>query len=198
MQIRPLAVPDAFEITPAQHGDDRGTFLEWFKAEAFETATGHRLSLQQANCSVSRRGVLRGIHYADVPPGQSKYVTCFAGAVLDVVIDLRVGSASFGAVDSVVLDDESRRAVYIAEGLGHAFMALSDQATVAYLCSEGYSPNCEHGVHPLTAGLDLPWPGDVEPLLSDKDAAAPSLADAEAAGALPTYAACRQWYDRFS
>lgn len=196
MQIRPLAVVDAFEVTPVQHRDDRGTFLEWFKREPFEDATGHRLDLAQANCSVSARGVVRGIHYADVPPGQSKYVTCFAGSVLDVVVDLRVGSPTFGVVDSVVLDAAERRAVFIAEGLGHAFMALSEQATVGYLCSQPYAPEREHGLHPLTDGLDLPWPADVPPLLSPKDAAAPSFAQAQTLGALPTYADCRAWYGR--
>jgi dTDP-4-dehydrorhamnose 3,5-epimerase len=194
--IRQLAVPDSYEITPAQHADDRGTFLEWFKQDVFERETGHRLSLAQANCSVSRRGVVRGIHFADVPPSQSKYVTCFAGAVLDVVIDIRVGSPTFGVVDSVRLDTVDRRAIYLAEGLGHAFMALSDDATVAYLCSEPYAPGREHGVHPLSPGLELPWPDDVEPLLSPKDAAAPSLAEAEASGLLPRYEDCLAWYRR--
>jgi dTDP-4-dehydrorhamnose 3,5-epimerase len=196
VQIRPLAIPDAFEVTPSQHGDDRGVFMEWFKQEAFERETGHRLALAQANCSVSRRGVVRGIHFADVPPSQSKYVTCFAGAVLDVVVDIRVGSPKFGAVDTVLLDTVDRRAVYLAEGLGHAFMALSEEATVAYLCSEPYAPGREHGVHPLSDGLDLPWPDDVEPVLSPKDAAAPSLAEAEASGLLPRYEDCLAWYRR--
>lgn len=196
MQIRRLAVPDAFEITPVQHDDDRGTFLEWFKADAFADATGHRLDVEQANCSVSHRGVLRGIHYADVPPGQAKYVTCFAGSVLDVVVDLRVGSPTFGLVESVVLDSQTRRAVYVAEGLGHAFMALSDVAVVAYLCSRPYTPAGEHAVHPLTAGLDLPWPTDVPPTLSPKDGQAPTLAQAHDRGVLPSYDACREWYAR--
>lgn len=196
MRVRPLSVPDAFEITPVQHGDDRGVFLEWFKAETFEAETGHRLALAQANCSVSSRGVVRGIHYADVPPGQSKYVTCLAGRVLDIVVDLRVGSAAFGRVDSVVLDTDSRRAVYLAEGLGHAFMALSEQATVTYLCSTPYAPTREHGIHPLDAELALPWPDDVPPLLSPKDAAASTLAQAREAGLLPSFEQCRRWYDR--
>lgn len=187
---------DAFEVTPVQHRDERGTFLEWFKDEEFVRLTGHRLDLAQANCSVSRRGVLRGIHYADVPPGQSKYVTCFSGSVLDVVVDLRLGSPTFGAVDSVVLDAQTRRAVYIAEGLGHAFLALSDEAVVAYLCSRPYAPAAEHGIHPLTDGIDLPWPADISPLLSAKDASSPTLAQARDRGLLPTYQTCQEWYSR--
>ena len=193
MDIRELAVPGALEITPRQFGDDRGTFLEWFKDEAFATAVGHDLALAQANCSVSRRGVLRGIHYADVPPGQAKYVTCVRGAVLDVAVDIRVGSPTFGAWDSVLLDTVDRRAIYLAEGLGHAFLSLEDDSTVVYLCSEGYAPAREHEIHPLDPAIAIAWPADVEPLLSPKDAAAPTLDAARAAGLLPEWDAVRDY-----
>ena len=193
MDIRELAVPGALEITPRQFGDDRGTFLEWFKDEAFASAVGHDLALAQANCSVSRRGVLRGIHYADVPPGQAKYVTCVRGAVLDVAVDIRVGSPTFGAWDSVLLDTVDRRAIYLAEGLGHAFLSLEDDSTVVYLCSEGYAPAREHEIHPLDPAIGIAWPADVEPLLSPKDAAAPTLDAARAAGLLPEWDAVRDY-----
>ncbi|MCK9794977.1 dTDP-4-dehydrorhamnose 3,5-epimerase [Isoptericola sp. 4D.3] len=192
MQIRELAVAGAYEITPKQHGDPRGVFLEWFKADPFADAVGHRLDLQQANASVSAAGVLRGIHYADVPPGQAKYVTCPQGAVLDVVVDLRTGSATFGQWDSVLLDDVDRRAIYLGEGLGHAFMSLEDGSTVLYLCSTGYNPTAEHGIHPLDPEVGIEWPTtarDGSPLtaqLSDKDTAAPTLAQAREQGLLPT------------
>jgi dTDP-4-dehydrorhamnose 3,5-epimerase len=188
VEIRELAVPNAYEVTPVQHGDERGTFLEWFRESPFEAATGHPLPLRQANLSVSRQGSVRGVHFADVPPGQAKYVTCVTGAALDVVVDLRVGSPTFGRWDSVLIDDLTRRAVYVAEGLGHAFMALSEWATVAYLCSEGYAPEREHGVHPLDPALGIEWPADVPPLLSAKDAAAPGLQEATAS--LPSYEQC--------
>ncbi len=185
MEFRELKVPGALEITPRQFADDRGTFLEWFKDAAFARAVGHDLDLAQANCSVSRRGVLRGIHYADVPPGQAKYVTCVRGAVLDVAVDIRVGSPTFGAWDSVLLDTVDRRAIYLAEGLGHAFLALEDDSTVVYLCSTAYAPEREHEIHPLDPAIGINWPADVEPLLSPKDAAAPTLAQARDAGLLP-------------
>lgn len=194
MEIRELRIPDAYEITPKQHGDDRGVFLEWFKAERFSEQVGHRLDLAQANISVSSRGTMRGIHFADVPPGQAKYVTCPSGAVLDVVVDIRVGSPTYGQWDSVVLDDADRRAIYLAEGLGHVFMALTDGAVVTYLCSEGYNPGREHGIHPLDPALGIDWPSDVEPLLSPKDSAAPSLQEAAEQGLLPHYSACREFY----
>ena len=193
MTYRELAVPGAWEITPVQHGDPRGVFLEYFQGGPFRSATGHDLDLQQANCSVSAAGALRGIHYADVPPGQAKYVTCAKGAVLDVVVDLRVGSPTFGTWDSVLLDDVDRRAIYLSEGLGHAFMSLEDGSTVLYLCSTGYSPGREHGVHPLDPEVGIDWPttardgSPITPQLSDKDLAAPSLAQAVAQGLLPTY-----------
>lgn len=193
MTYRELAVPGAWEITPVQHGDPRGVFLEWFQGEPFRSAVGHPLDIRQANMSVSAAGVLRGIHFADVPPGQAKYVTCPKGAVLDVVVDIRVGSPTFGAWDSVLLDDRDRRAIYLSEGLGHAFCSLEDDSTVVYLCSTPYAPGREHGVHPLDPAIGITWPttgrdgSPLAPQLSAKDAAAPTLAEAAEQGLLPTW-----------
>jgi dTDP-4-dehydrorhamnose 3,5-epimerase len=177
-----------------QHGDDRGVFVEWFRDDLFTDAVGHRLDLRQANLSVSAKGSIRGIHFADVPPSQAKYVTCPSGALLDVVVDIRVGSPTVGRWDSVLLDGGDRRAVYVAEGLGHVFMALTDGAVISYLCSAGYTPEREHGVHPLDPAIGIEWPADVDPLLSPRDLAAPTLAEAEAAGLLPSYDDCRAFY----
>ncbi|MGZ4608965.1 MAG: dTDP-4-dehydrorhamnose 3,5-epimerase family protein [Actinomycetes bacterium] len=196
MDVRELKVPDAFEFTPRQHPDDRGVFLEYFKSGPLVEAIGHPLRLEQANCSVSSRGTLRGIHFAQVPPSQAKYVTCVTGAGLDVVVDIRVGSPTYAQWDAVVLDETDRRAVYVAEGLGHAFLATSDNATLMYLCSEGYNPGREHGVNPLDPAIGIEWPSEVTPLLSPKDAAAPTLAQAEQQGLLPTFAACQAFYAR--
>jgi dTDP-4-dehydrorhamnose 3,5-epimerase len=201
MQYRALKISGAFEITPKQFGDPRGVFLEWFKAPAFEKEVGHALDLRQANCSVSSAGVVRGIHFADVPPGQAKYVTCAKGAVLDVVVDIRVGSPTYGQWDSVLLDDTDRRAIYLGEGLGHAFMALEDGSTVLYLCSSGYDPSREHGINPLDPEIGLEWPtsdrhgNPITPKLSDKDVVAPSLSDAAARDLLPTYEAVQAYVD---
>jgi dTDP-4-dehydrorhamnose 3,5-epimerase len=194
VEYRELAVPGAWEITPKQFGDPRGVFLEWFKSAPFAEAAGHALDLQQANLSVSAAGVLRGIHFADVPPGQAKYVTCAKGAVLDVVVDIRVGSPPFGRWDSVLLDDVDRRAIYLGEGLGHAFMSLEDDSTVLYLCSTGYSPGREHGIHPLDPAIGIDWPttgrdgSPITPQLSEKDTVAPTLDQARADGLLPQLA----------
>lgn len=193
--MRELTVPGAWVHEPKVFHDVRGSFHEWFTEGDFLASAGHRLRLAQANCSVSARGTLRGLHFADVPPGQAKYVKCVRGAVLDVVVDIRTGSPDFGRWEAVRLDDVEHRAVYLSEGIGHAFMALTDDATVVYLCSEGYAPSREHGVDPLDPALGIEWPRDVAPLLSEKDAAAPTLARAREQGLLPSYAACRDYVE---
>jgi dTDP-4-dehydrorhamnose 3,5-epimerase len=192
MKIVPLSIVGAWEILPVQHGDSRGLFLEWYRSDRLIEAVGHPLQLAQANMSVSARGVVRGIHFADVPPGQAKYVTCVRGAVFDVVVDLRVGSPTFGQWERVLLNEVGRNAVYIAEGLGHGFCALSDDATLTYLCSQTYAPGREHGVHPLDPDLAITWPTG-SPVLSAQDAAAPSLRDAQTDGLLPDYQQCLRW-----
>ncbi|MEV6791352.1 dTDP-4-dehydrorhamnose 3,5-epimerase [Streptomyces sp. NPDC051320] len=189
--MRQLAIEGAWVHEPKVFPDNRGSFHEWFKEADFAESAGHPLRLAQANCSVSSRGTLRGIHFADVPPSQAKYVKCVRGAILDVVVDIRVGSPTYKQWEAVRLDDVDHHSVYLAEGLGHAFLALSDDATVVYLCSAGYAPDREHGINPLDPELAIEWPADVTPLLSDKDAAAPNLAEAEARGLLPSYADCR-------
>ena len=193
--MRSLGIAGAWALEPKVFPDERGSFHEWYRGEEFREATGYDLSLAQANCSVSRRGVLRGVHFSDVPPGQAKYITCVRGAMLDVVVDLRVGSPTFGQWEAVRLDDDSRHALFLAEGLGHAFMALTDEATVVYLSSTGYAPEREHDVHPLDPDLGIAWPEGIPPLLSPKDAQAPSLAEAERMGLLPSYETCTAHYE---
>ncbi|HEY9328084.1 MAG TPA: dTDP-4-dehydrorhamnose 3,5-epimerase [Streptomyces sp.] len=194
--MRQLSIPGAWVHEPEVIPDSRGSFHEWFRASDLGEAAGHGLGLAQANFSTSRRGTLRGIHFADVPPGQAKYVKCVRGAVLDVIVDVRAGSRTYGRWEAVLLDDTDHRAVYIAEGLGHAFMALTDDAGVLYLCSEGYAPGRERGIDPLDPELGIEWPADIVPLLSGKDAAAPSLAEAGQLGLLPSYAECEAYYAR--
>jgi dTDP-4-dehydrorhamnose 3,5-epimerase len=194
VRFRELSVPDVIEFTPQVFPDARGQFVAPFQQSAFLAATGHRLQLAQSNHSVSRRGVIRGVHFSDVPPGQAKYVHCTRGSLLDVAIDVRMGSPTFGRWCSVLLDTTAYRCVYLAEGVGHAFLALSDDTVMAYLCSTGYAPSAERTVNPLDPALGLPWPADVEPILSAKDRAAPTLAEAAAAGILPHWSACQTRY----
>ena len=193
MKLRPLAVDGAWELTPVQHGDERGLFAEVYKSNLLADSIGHQLDLAQVNLSVSAAGVLRGVHFADVPPGQAKYVMCPSGAILDVIVDIRVGSPTFGMHDTVLLDDVDRRAVYLSEGLGHAFCSLADGSIATYLCSTGYNPSAEHGINPLDPELGIEWPttarygNPLEYELSAKDTAAPGLLEARDSGLLPVY-----------
>src|SRR4051794_28027787 len=144
MRIEPMKIEGAWLCSPSVHADDRGVFLEWFRADVLAEVTGIDFRVAQANHSVSARGVVRGVHFSDVPPGQAKLVYCPNGSVLDAVIDIRVGSPTFGMTESVVLDDADRLAVFISEGLGHAFCAQSERASVTYLVSSTYDPQHEH------------------------------------------------------
>ncbi|GBG36906.1 dTDP-4-dehydrorhamnose 3,5-epimerase [Mycobacterium montefiorense] len=189
MDVRELKVPGAWEITPKVHGDSRGIFFEWLKDSDFSSVTGHGLNVQQANCSVSSAGVLRGIHFAQVPPSQAKYVTCVSGAVFDVVVDIRVGSPTFLQWDAVLLDDKDHRTIYVSEGLGHGFLVLQDNSTVMYLCSAEYTPQREHTILATDPALGIDWPlvDGAAPSFSDRDAAAPSFDEVRAAGLLPSW-----------
>lgn len=195
MQIRELTVPDAYEVTPVQWPDERGLFLEWYRFDKLEETVGHALDLRQGNLSVSRRGAVRGIHFADFPGSQAKYVTAPSGAVLDFIVDIRVGSPTFGQWDSVLLDDVDRRAVYVGEGLGHAFVALTEGAVVSYLVSDVFNPQREHGINAADPEIGLQFAlGADELLFSAKDLAAPSLAELAEAGGLPTIEQAREHY----
>ncbi len=186
MDVVELEIPGSWVFTPRQHPDDRGVFLEWFKADVFAKAVGHPLHIAQANHSISRRGVLRGVHYAQHTPSQAKYVYCTRGAFLDVIIDIRVGSPTYGQHTSVVIDEVDRRGVYLSEGLGHAIVSLADDSAVTYLVSTPFTPGNEHAVNPLDPALGIDW-GTTSPLLSPKDEAAPTLAEAAERGLLPSY-----------
>ncbi|WP_192766222.1 dTDP-4-dehydrorhamnose 3,5-epimerase family protein [Plantactinospora soyae] len=194
MKATELSIPGAWEFLPQQFSDDRGSFLVGYDAELFADALGFELAVAQVNQSVSRRGVIRGVHWADVPVGQAKYVYCSRGAVLDIVVDLRVGSPTFGQHEVTRLDTIDNRAVYLAEGLGHAFVAAEDESVVSYLCSTRYAPARERIVHVRDEELALPWPADIEPILSERDRNAPTLAELRAAGLLPDYRECQRSY----
>jgi dTDP-4-dehydrorhamnose 3,5-epimerase len=194
MQASSLKIDGAFEFVPRTFPDDRGVFVSPYQEAAFTEAVGHPLRVAQTNHSVSRAGTIRGIHYADVPPSQAKYVFCPRGSFIDVIVDIRVGSPTFGQWEAVLVSSEKCNAVYVAEGLGHAMIALEDGTTMNYLCSTVYNPTGEHGLTPLDPALDLPWPRELEFLLSEKDRSAPTLAEAHEAGALPRYEDCLALY----
>lgn len=193
MGWEPLSIEGAWKVTPQLHQDDRGWFMEMFKLEAFQDAVGQPFCAPQVNVSKSKAGVVRGIHFSQLPVSQSKYVTCLAGAIVDVIVDIRVGSPTFGKYEAVLLDSRTPQTVYISEGLGHAFIALEDDSTVCYMVSSGYAPGREFGVNPLDPAIGIEWPTEdldgnpITPLLSPKDAEAPSLEEAVAQGLVPDY-----------
>jgi 5-epimerase len=194
VKVRELSVPDAYEISTDVFPDDRGLFVNPFRGDVLAEAIGRPFPVVQTNHSTSRRGVVRGVHFSVLPPSQAKYVYVPRGAVLDIIVDIRVGSPTYGQHEAVRLDDRDLRAVYVSEGLGHCAVALEDDTVLSYLCSTGYDPGREKGISPVDPALALPIPPDVNPVLSAKDTAAPTLAEAAEQGLLPTYEQCREYY----
>ncbi|KFU79324.1 epimerase EvaD [Amycolatopsis lurida] len=188
MQARKLAVEGALEFTPRVFPDDRGLFVSPYQEEAFIEAHGGPLfPVAQTNHSRSKRGVVRGIHYTVTPPGTAKYVYCPRGKALDIVVDIRVGSPTFGKWDAVLMDQESFRTMYFPVGVGHAFVALEDDTVMSYMISSPYVAENELALSPLDPALGLPIDTDVVPILSERDTAALTLGEAEGQGMLPDY-----------
>ncbi|WP_184694857.1 dTDP-4-dehydrorhamnose 3,5-epimerase family protein [Saccharothrix tamanrassetensis] len=194
MKTTAMSIRDAYRIYPEHHPDRRGRFHEAFRAGELSEVIGYPFEVGQANYSVSAKNTLRGIHGTTIPPGQAKLVTCVRGAVMDVAVDLRVGSPTFGAYEVTYQDEESGVAVYLADGLGHAFLALTDDACMNYLCSEEYVPGTMIVVDPLDPDIGIPWNLTDPPIMSDKDASGLSLKDAVSSGLLPTYEECLAHY----
>jgi NDP-hexose 5-epimerase len=187
VRIEDLTIPGTYLITPDLIPDARGTFYEAMRSDALEEVTGVPFRPQQINYSVSKRHTLRGIHSVRIPPGQAKYVTCVRGALRDIVVDLRIGSPTFGEHRVNVLDADSGGSVYVPEGVGHGFLALTDDACICYVVSTTYVPGTQIDINPLDPELDLPWDCQETPLISDKDAKAPTVAEAVRAGMLPRF-----------
>ncbi|MFE9312438.1 dTDP-4-dehydrorhamnose 3,5-epimerase family protein [Streptomyces sp. NPDC088353] len=190
MRITEMTVPGAYRVEPEPLSDRRGHFFESVRASSLLAGSGWEFTVRQVNYSVSRRNTLRGIHGTTVPPGQAKFVTCVRGSALDIAVDLRVGSPTFGHYDVTHQSPETGTAVYLPDGVGHAFLALTDDTCMSYLCSQEYVPGTMIDIDALDPDLALPWDLKEPPIRSDKDAAAPTLAEAAAAGLLPTYDQC--------
>ena len=190
MSFTPLKIEGSWVFTPKMFPDERGSFHEVFKLPLLTETLGLGFEVKQVNQSVSKKGVIRGIHWADVPPGQAKYVFCSKGSIWDVVIDIRVGSPTFGQFDGEVISAENGKCVLIREGLGHVFLSLEDDTVVNYLCSEPFSPTTEYGINPLDTDLAIPFGSMISGAnfeVSPKDEEAPSLQQAQAANLLPIY-----------
>ncbi|MEV5721739.1 dTDP-4-dehydrorhamnose 3,5-epimerase [Amycolatopsis mediterranei] len=191
MQSRVEALPmaGAWKVTTPEFTDDRGSLRELFHSGQLGAVAGVGWVVRQVNCVTSRRDVLRGIRVSTAV-GPAKYVTCLHGAVLDVVVDVRVGSPTYGHWHAEHLTADNRTALYLAPGLGHAYLALSESATVLYLLSQLHRDEHERTVQALDPDLAIAWPHEAAPLLSAKDAAAPTVSEARERGLLPTYASC--------
>ncbi|MGW1196760.1 dTDP-4-dehydrorhamnose 3,5-epimerase family protein [Streptomyces sp. NPDC002536] len=187
MRIAETAIPGAYVVTPDRIPDERGNFYEAMRADALERVLGRPFTPRQINYSVSRRNTLRGIHSVATPPGQAKYVTCVRGRLRDIIVDLRVGSPAFGRHHVIELDAASGQSVYVPEGVGHGFLALSDDTCICYAVSSLYVPGTQIEVNPLDPELDLPWRCSEPPLISARDAAAPTAARAADAGLLAVW-----------
>jgi epimerase EvaD len=198
MHARKLAVDGAYEFTPDIFPDARGLFVSPFQESPFIEAVGHPLfPVAQSNHSKSKRGVIRGIHYTVTPPGTAKYVYCARGRAIDIVVDIRVGSPTFGVWDSVLLDQESFRSMYFPVGVGHAFIALDDDTVMSYMLSSRYVAENELALTPFDPAIGITVPEGLDIVQSERDTAAPTLAQAEAAGLLPEYVTCREIEETF-
>lgn len=199
MKWRPMKIEGAVEFNPTVHSDHRGFFVTPLSASSAMDAIGHAVfPVAQASYSRSVRGTMRGVHFTSTPPGMAKYVFCTSGRAMDFVVDLRTGSPTFGVFDSVVLDAQEGRALYLPVGLGHAFVALEDRTNISYLLSGEYRAENELAVSVFDPALGLPLPDGLAPVLSERDRAAPTLGEAEAAGLLPTYARSVELESRFA
>ena len=181
MDTLQTSLAGVLQIEPAVHGDHRGFFAETFRADAWAGA-GIDMAFVQDNHSRSRRGTLRGMHF-QTSPGQAKLIRCARGAIFDVVVDLRRGSPTFGRWEGFVLDDESMRQLFVPIGFAHGFCVTSEVADVVYKCSSYYDGATESGIAYDDPAIGIEWPLGVEPIVSERDATAPRLADV--ADALP-------------
>ena len=180
MKFTPQSIPDVVLIEPTVHGDNRGYFIETFRQDLFEEAVGYQVNFIQDNESKSTKGVLRGLHYQLPPYTQAKLVRVIEGSVLDVAVDIRKSSSTFGQHIAVELTSENKHQLFVPHGFAHGFIVLSDSATFAYKVDNYYAPKHDRGIAFDDKDLAIDWKLPLEILqLSDKDRTHPSLANAE-------------------
>lgn len=179
MKVTPTAIPEILIIEPKVFGDQRGFFYESFNKKLFEEAMGRPVNFVQDNHSMSARGVLRGLHY-QIQQTQGKLVRVIRGAVFDVAVDIRKGSATFGKWVGVELNQENHRQLWIPEGFAHGFLALSDEVEFLYKTTDYYAPAHERSIAWNDPAIAIQWPdAGVAPVLSAKDQHGVTLAQAE-------------------
>ena len=182
MQVERLRLPEVILLTPRRFTDDRGWFAETYNQRAVDEALGSTVRFVQDNHSRSAKGVLRGLHYQLPPHAQGKLVRVLRGAVLDVAVDVRRSSPTFGQWVSAELTEENQAQLWIPAGFAHGFLSLADGTEVLYKTTDFWAPAAERSIRWDDPALALPWPSDVVPRLASKDAAAPGLLDAELCG----------------
>ncbi|MFT6587082.1 dTDP-4-dehydrorhamnose 3,5-epimerase [Cycloclasticus pugetii] len=176
MKFVKQCIPDIIVIEPSLHGDTRGYFMETFRQDLFEAAVGHTVNFVQDNESKSSKGVLRGLHFQLAPHAQSKLVRVIEGSVLDVAVDIRIGSPNFGRYVTVELTAENNKQLFIPRGFAHGFVVLSETATFSYKVDNYYSPESDRGIAFDDPLLNINWRLSNEQLvLSDKDTKQPNL-----------------------
>ena len=197
MKVTPLKIDGSWIIELKKFEDVRGFFYESFRNEIAKKYFGREFNIKQSNTSVSKKGSVRGIHYALVPPSQAKYVQCQNGSIVDYVIDIRVGSPTFSQFVEVELSATNPQAIFIEEGLAHAFVAMEDETVVTYFVSENYNPEREKGINPFDSDLNIKWP-DINLELSEKDKLAISLKEAQVQNLLPMFDECKKFIKSLS
>ncbi len=175
MNVVPLSIAGVLRVEPKVFADERGAFSELWRADRYQEH-GITVSFVQDNVSFSKARVLRGLHFQKEPHGQGKLVSVLSGAVLDVAVDVRVGSPTFGQWVAAELNSDNRHQLYIPPGCAHGFCVTADHAVVSYKCTSLYNPTAEAGVRYDDPSLAIRWPV-AEPLLSPKDAVLPRLAE---------------------
>jgi dTDP-4-dehydrorhamnose 3,5-epimerase len=180
LKFTPQSIPDVILIEPTAHGDDRGYFVETFRQDLFDKATGYKVNFIQDNESKSTKGVLRGLHYQLPPYTQAKLVRVIEGSVLDVAVDIRKSSPTFGQHVAVELTANNKHQLFVPHGFAHGFVVLSDNATFAYKVDNYYAPEHDRGIAFDDQDLAIDWQLLAEELQpSDKDKTHPSLANAK-------------------
>jgi dTDP-4-dehydrorhamnose 3,5-epimerase len=187
VKVTELSIPGAFVLESPVWSDDRGYFREWFKRSDFDES-GIDFPIQQANLSMSKRGVVRGLHYSIAPEGQAKLVTCAYGALDDVIVDVRVSSPTYGFVEVIHLSAEEERSVFVPAGTAHGFCVTSELGALSYLLSSPFNPTMELEINPFDEALNVPWPLSGNAIVSPKDAEAPTMLQRLLASQLPHYA----------
>ena len=175
MEFKELGLSGAWLFEEKVHFDSRGSFQEWFRSDLIEEITGRAFPVVQANTSLSQKGVLRGIHFSTNPIGQAKWVTCTAGAIWDVLVDLRPESKTFKKWIGIDLAGDDAKAILVPERFGHAFVSLEENTKVSYLLTSAFAPRFEFGITPFDNDIGIIWP-EMELILSERDRNAPTLA----------------------